>query len=90
MARSPTAVLQFGNGEERRHVKWYRNTKFWHVVASVLVTEALLVAAIIMVVQHNTRKIIYFETWRWLFFFAGEPLPSAFCLAFRVFEKLLA
>eukprot|EP00891_Asterochloris_glomerata_P009429 jgi/Astpho2/9429/Aster-x0397 len=70
-ASSSDDDLEFGNGEERRHVKWYRNTKFWHVVASVLVTEALLVAAIIMVVQHNTRKIIYFETWRWLFFFAG-------------------
>ena len=79
-AGNPAAAVQFGNGEERRHVKWYRNEKFWVVVFSVLVTEALLVTAIIMVVRHNNSKIIYFETWRWLFFFAGEPLPSAFHL----------
>ena len=82
-ACNPTAALQFGNGEERRRVKWYRNRKFWFVVFSVLVTEALLVAAIIMVVRHNNSKIVYFETWRWLFFISGESLPSAVGLGLR-------
>ena len=65
--------VQFNVGdEEQEHVKWYKNRKFWTAVASVLITEALLISAIVMVVFYKHQKVVWFEWWRWLFFFSGE------------------
>ncbi|KAL3160440.1 hypothetical protein ABBQ32_010760 [Trebouxia sp. C0010 RCD-2024] len=64
--------MQFNVGdEEQEHVKWYKNHKFWTAVASVLITEALLISAIVMVVFYKRHKVVWFEWWRWLFFFSG-------------------
>lgn len=59
-------------GSEAEHVKWFKNHRFWFVVASILVTELLLVAAIVMLVRFKHYKVIWFEWWRWLFFFSGD------------------
>ncbi|KAL0039998.1 hypothetical protein WJX79_001782 [Trebouxia sp. C0005] len=64
--------LQFNVDDEDAHpVKWYKNAKFWTAVASVLITELLLISAIIMLVRFKHYKVIWFEWWRWLFFFSG-------------------
>ena len=65
-------ALQFNvEDSEKVRVKWYKNHKFWTTVACVLVTEALLISAIVMVVFYKHHKVIWFEWWRWLFFFSG-------------------
>lgn len=70
--------LQFNvEDEEKKHVKWYKNYKFWTAVASVLITEALLISAIVMVVFYKHHKVIWFEWWRWLFFFSGTMTTRA-------------
>lgn len=72
--------VQFNVGdEEHEHVKWYKNRKFWTAVASVLITEALLISAIVMVVFYKHHKVVWFEWWRWLFFFSGELHSAVAC-----------
>ncbi|KAL0029403.1 hypothetical protein WJX77_004930 [Trebouxia sp. C0004] len=64
--------LQFNVDDEDAHpVKWYKNFKFWTAVASILITELLLISAIIMLVRFKHYKVIWFEWWRWLFFLSG-------------------
>lgn len=65
--------LQFNVDDPDAHpVKWYKNFRFWTAVASVLVTELLLISAIIMLVRFKHYRVIWFEWWRWLFFFSGR------------------
>lgn len=69
--------LQFNVDDEDAHpVKWYKNAKFWTAVASVLITELLLISAIIMLVRFKHYKVIWFEWWRWLFFFSGRIITQ--------------
>ena len=68
-----SADLQFNvDDEDKEHVKWYKNHKFWWAVASVLITEALLISAIVMVIFYKHQRVLWFEWWRWLFFFSGK------------------
>ena len=67
--------LQFNVDDEDAHpVKYYKNWHFWRAVASILTTELLLISALIMVVRFRHYKVIWFEWWRWLFFFSGRGL----------------
>ncbi len=77
MCLCPAACLQFNVDDEDAHpVKWYKNFKFWTAVASVLITELLLISAIIMLVRFKHYKVIWFEWWRWLFFFSGRIITQ--------------
>lgn len=67
-------VVQFEVDSDAEHVKWFRNRRFWTAVASILITELLLISAIVMVVRYRHYKVIWFEWWRWLFFFSGNSL----------------
>ena len=71
-AHQPDPALQFVVEDETKRVKWYKNHRFWTVVASILVTELLLIAGLIMVIRFKHYKVIWFEWWRWLFFFSGQ------------------
>ena len=77
-AHQPHPALQFVVEDETTHVKWYKNHRFWTVVASILVTELLLIAGLIMVIRFKHYKVIWFEWWRWLFFFSGQ---KALCMS---------
>ncbi len=69
--------LQFNVDDADAHpVKWYKNFKFWTAVASVLITELLLISAIIMLVRFKHYRVIWFEWWRWLFFFSGRVITQ--------------
>ncbi len=73
----PAACLQFNVDDEDAHpVKWYKNFKFWTAVASVLITELLLISAVIMLVRFKHYKVVWFEWWRWLFFFSGRIITQ--------------
>ena len=72
MSNLCSIVLQFNVDEEGKPVKYYKNPRFWKAVTSILVTELLLIAAIIMVVRYRHYRVIWFEWWRWLFFFSGD------------------
>ena len=67
-------MVQFEVNSEAEHVKWFKNRRFWTAVVSILITELLLISAIVMVVRYRHYKVIWFEWWRWLFFFSGTTL----------------
>ena len=68
-------LLQFNvDDPDANPPKYYKNPRFWKAVCSILVTELLLISAIIMVVRYKHYKVIWFEWWRWLFFFSGIML----------------
>jgi amino acid permease len=78
--------LQFNVDDEDAHpVKWYKNFKFWTAVASILTTELLLISAIIMLVRFKHYKVIWFEWWRWLFFFSGR-ITTTLGLSTKTFD----
>lgn len=71
-----SCALQFVVEDDEEKVRWWKNHRFWLAVANILVTELLLIAAIIMLVRYKHYKVIWFEWWRWLFFFSGALSPT--------------
>ncbi|KAK9815600.1 hypothetical protein WJX72_006571 [[Myrmecia] bisecta] len=71
LERDSDMAFEVEEEEAAANQRWYRHPAFWWAAIHIIVTAALLIAGIILIRGDRTRKLIYFEAWRWCFFLAG-------------------